>query len=70
MKKGDYMLFLTSIPWGKLRLVEILGKNPKIKDGIYIRYLTNRGGTDTTKKEFLFDIPDNVKIQEDKGEII
>ena len=47
-------LFLTG-SHGKLILVDTLGENPHIKDGIYFRY--PEGGTDTTKPRFLFDIP-------------
>ena len=55
------MLFLTSWPSGKLKLVNILGKNKNIKGGIYIRYAT--GGTDTTTNNFLFNIPSSLKAQ-------
>jgi len=50
-------LFLTSWPCGRLRPVKTLGEHPTIEDGIYIRYLDSKGGTDTTTDEFLFDLP-------------
>lgn len=50
-------LFLTSWPHGKLRPVKTLGPHPSMKGGIYIRYLDGKGGTDTTRADFLFDIP-------------
>ena len=56
-----YRLFLVGVNSGKVELVEILGKNPYIKEGIYIRYV-NGGGTDTTKERFLVDIPSGLKI--------
>ncbi len=49
-------IFLTSWPYGKLIEVEILGDNPNIKDGVYIRY--PNGGSDTTTPDFLFDLPE------------
>ena len=62
MKK--YRLFLVGVNSGKVELVETLGENPHIKDGIYIRYV-NGGGTDTTKERFLVDIPNGLKIDLD-----
>ena len=56
-----YRLFLVGVNSGKVELVETLGENPHIKDGIYIRYV-NGGGTDTTKERFLVDIPSGMKI--------
>lgn len=59
-------IFLTSWPYGKLIPVDVLGKNDRIKDGIYIRY--PHGGTDTTKNEFLFDLPDELNSTNKDGE--
>jgi hypothetical protein len=58
-------LFLTSWPNGELRLVEILGNHKTMKGGIYIRYIDGKkpGGTDTTKSEFLFDIPEGLSSE-------
>ena len=55
-------LFLTSWPYGVIRIVEILGDSPYITGGIYIRY--EHGGTDTTTSEFLFDIPNSLNFKE------
>jgi len=52
---SNQKLFLTSWPNGSLKLVEIIGDHPSIKNGFYIRYAT--GGTDTTTGHFLFDLP-------------
>ena len=52
---SNLKLFLTSWPNGRLKLVEIIGEHPSIKDGINIRYVS--GGTDTTTGDFLFDLP-------------
>ncbi len=67
-KTGKRMLFLTSFPSGQLREVEILGKHPSIKDGIYIRYL-DTGGSDTTTDEFLFDDPSAETIEQQARKI-
>ncbi|AGG58078.1 hypothetical protein VPAG_00042 [Vibrio phage douglas 12A4] len=40
----------------KCHLVTVLGKNTKIKDGIYVRFPD--GGTDTTWDRYLFDVPE------------
>jgi len=61
-------LFLTSWPHGKLRPVEILGPHRTMKNGIYIRYLDGKGGTDTTTSNFLFDMPDTERIAEQERE--
>ena len=53
-------LFLTGLH-GKLILVDILGDNPNINDGIYIRY--PEGGTDTTTPRFLYDIPEGLVVK-------
>ena len=53
-------LFLTCWPNGKLILVDVLGDNPFIENGIYIQY--PNGGTDTTKDKFLFDIPEGLAL--------
>ena len=39
-----------------MSLVEVLGNNKSIKDGIYIRYC-DKGGTDTTTEKWLSDVP-------------
>ena len=57
-EQAKIKLFLTSWPNGELKLVEILGNHPTIKNGIYIRYAS--GGTDTTTDAFLFDIPEGI----------
>jgi len=51
------MIFLTSWPSGRLRMVTTLGRHPSIRGGIYIEYLDGKGGTDTTTKDFLFEPP-------------
>jgi len=54
---SERKLFLSSWPYGRLRYVDTLGRNPNINQGIYIRYL-DTGGTDTTTSDFLFDLPE------------
>ena len=50
------MLFMTSLTEnGTPILVDVLGENKRIEGGLYIRYPT--GGTDTTRPNFLFEIP-------------
>jgi len=61
----QYKLFLVGVNSGKLELVEVLGENPYIEGGIYIRYSGNRG-TDTTKERFLFDIPAELQVEVEK----
>lgn len=58
-------LFLTSFPYGELRQVDVLGPSKHIIGGFYIRYLDGKrsGGTDTTTKEFLFDIPASLEVK-------
>jgi len=60
-------LFLTSWPYGRLRLVDVLGENKMISEGIYIKYLDGKGGTDTTTSDFLFDVPESLKQNETKA---
>jgi len=60
-------LFLTSWPYGRLRLVDVLGENKRISEGIYIKYLDGKGGTDTTTSDFLFDVPESLKQNETKA---
>jgi len=55
---GTKKLWITSWPTGKAVIVEILGDNPNIKGGIYIR--KPNGGSDTTTDEFLFDVPEEL----------
>ena len=58
-------LFLTSWPSGQLILVDVLGLNECVIDGIYIRYPESHGGgTDTTTDKFLFDIPSELDQKE------
>ena len=52
---NNLKLFLTSWPNGSLKLVEIIGDHPDIKNVFYIRYAA--GGTDTASGHFLFDLP-------------
>jgi uncharacterized small protein (DUF1192 family) len=54
------MIFITGVSGNgsntaELRLVTVLRENKSVTDGIYIRYAS--GGTDTTQRKFLFDIP-------------
>ena len=67
IKKGTRKIFLSSFPGGELRQVELLGKSPYLEDGIYIRYLDGKGGTDTTTEKFLFDIPKSLKQTNDRS---
>lgn len=54
------MLFLTSWPYGQLKVVDVIKKkHESISDNhYYIRY--ENGGTDTTTTDFLFDIPEGM----------
>lgn len=58
------MIFSTSLSdhgskVSQLIVVEVLGENPHIKGGLYIRYPT--GGTDTTQPRFLFELPEGLE---------
>jgi len=57
------MLFMSSLSGnGTPIIVDVLGENKFIAGGFYIRY--PGGGSDTTKREFLFALPDEVKQTE------
>lgn len=56
---GSNMLWITSWPHGRVKLVRVLGANDNIAGGIYIAKA--EGGTDTTTEEFLFEIPLDLK---------
>jgi len=59
---SDYpkqMLFITALSGiGRLIPVEVIGPNPRISGGMYIRY--PEGGTDTASPDFLLDIPEGL----------
>mgnify|MGYP000288621196 CR=1 FL=1 len=48
---------------GAIKVVEVLGPNPNIKNGIYIQF--EDGGTDTTWERFLRDIPSSLAHTDD-----
>lgn len=54
IETGKKMIFISSWPHGSATVVEILGKNPNIENGWYIRKAN--GGSDTTTPDFLFEI--------------
>ena len=62
MDKETVKLFITSWPHGRVRPVLVLDKSPYGPDKFYIQYLDGKGGTDTTTKDFLFDVPEGYAI--------
>lgn len=62
IEAGKKMIFITSWPFGKAILVEILGGSPHKEDGFYIR--KPNGGSDTTTSDFLFDLPEGLTNKE------
>ena len=56
--KGKKLLFLTSWPNGILEKVEVLGFWKDNANRIYIT--REKGGSDTTIKDFLFEYPNDI----------